>query len=434
MLKVAKFGGTSLCDAAQIKKVLNIINADQARRIIVVSAPGKRNSHDQKITDLFKEWHRLQTMELPTRIVSDVIFDRFDWIISGLGIDFDISEALKDIQNAIAGGASEDYAASRGEYLNGLIVAQALNCAFIDPADYLLFHPRGHYLSARQSLRNALLQHDRVVVPGFYGATAAREIKTFSRGGSDITGAIIAEAVSADVYENWTDVSGLLMADPRIVENPQGVASLSHRELRELTYMGANVFHEEATLPVRRAGIPINIKNTNEPEHSGTMVVSESTPETERLITGIAGRKNFSVITIEKTMMNQEIGFIRKILAVLESHGISIEHVPGGIDTVSIIVGNADLAEKTDEVVREINNVCQPESVTVQPNLAMIAIVGRNMIHTPGVAARVFTAIAKAGINTRLINQGSSELNIIVGVDNAMYEDTIRAIYAEFVK
>lgn len=434
MLKVAKFGGTSLCDAEQIKKVLTIIDADQDRRIIVVSAPGKRDQHDQKITDLFKEWHRLQTMELPTRIVSDVIHDRFERIVVGIGLNFNTWDILNEIQTTISAGASADYAASRGEYLCALIVANALNCAFVDPADYLLFDPRGRYLYPRQSLRTALLQDKRVVVAGFYGATVDGEIKTFSRGGSDVTGAIVAAAADASVYENWTDVSGLLMADPRIVVNPRTIASLSYRELRELSYMGASVFHEEATFPVRLAGIPINIKNTNEPDHPGTMIVGENVTQTMGVITGIAGRKNFSVITVEKDLMNQEIGFVRKLLTVLESHGISIEHVPGGIDTVSIIVDNTELAEKTDEVVHEINNVCQPESVTVQPNLAMIAIVGRNMIHTPGVAARVFTAIAKAGINTRLINQGSSELNIIIGVDNAVYEETIRAIYAEFVK
>jgi len=435
-MKVSKFGGTSLADADQIRKVLAIIQSDPERKIIVVSAPGKRSSEDQKITDLLYEWHRLRELRLSSDEIRPIVQDRFAKIILDLGIKFDLEVEMTEISQRIAEGATVDYAASRGEYLIGKIVAVALGYKFVDPATYIRFDRWGRYEKSEGHIRLALpLRGMRVVIPGFYGSMPDGSIKTFSRGGSDITGAIVAAAIGAEIYENWTDVSGLLMVDPRVVENPKKIKTVTYREMRELAYMGANVFHEEAMFPVQDAKIATSIRNTNDPEDDGTcIVVGGEVLENKDIITGIAGRKDFTVIRIEKKMMNQEVGFARKILSILESEGISFEHMPSGIDTLSVIIDERQLGQKLDGVLNGIWEICLPDGVVVDNKIAMIAVVGREMAYTPGVAARVFTALAEEGINVRMINQGSSEISIIIGVKNDDYEGAIRAIYRAFVK
>lgn len=429
-MKVSKFGGSSLADANQIKKALAIIQADPERAYIVVSAPGKRNPLDEKITDLFSDWHARH--QPSARQAKDIIAARYAEIVSELGISFDIAGELTEIEFKIDHGASRDYAISRGEYLNAKIIALALNFDFVDAESCIFFYGEGKPLKNDAKIRE-MIEGRRVVIPGFYGVTPSGEVRTFSRGGSDITGAIIARAMGAKLYENWTDVSGLLMADPRIVHQPKQIHSITYRELRELTYMGANVFHEEAMFPVQEAGITTNIRNTNNPGDSGTYIVNKDIYGDKGSIVGIAGRKNFTVITVEKTMMNQQVGFVRRMLTVLEENEISFEHMPSGIDTLSIIIDDKQLDGKLEKVVRQIKLECSPDTLEVYPNMAMIAVVGRAMVHVPGMAAKVFTAVANERINIRMINQGSSEISIIIGVENDDYENTVRAIYKTFV-
>lgn len=427
-MKVSKFGGTSLADADHIKKVIAIVQSDPERRYVVVSAPGKRGIDDRKITDLLYEWHQKKC-----QLSRQIIGTRYAVIIRELGIEFDLENELDMIKRKILEGASSDYVASRGEYLTGKILAAALGYRFIDPATCIFFDNEGRYVKSDDLLRS-VLQGQQAVIPGFYGSMPDGSIKTFSRGGSDITGAIIASAMSAKIYENWTDVSGLLMADPRVVESPRKIDVVTYRELRELSYMGANVFHEEAMFPVQEARVATNIRNTNNPDDIGTFIVVEGVErENENIITGIAGRKNFTVITVEKKMMNQEVGFVRRILAVLEANNISFEHMPSGIDTLSIIIDDKQLDGKLEKVLGEIQEDCSPDTIEAFPNMAMIAIVGQAMVHTPGVAARVFAVLAKERINIRMINQGSSELSIIIGIENDDYENAVRVIYGAFV-
>lgn len=432
-MKVSKFGGTSLADAYQIRKVLAIVQSDPERRCIVVSAPGKRDPQDQKVTDLLYEWHRVHALRLSSNEIQQIIATRYAEIVRDLGIEFDFERELANIILEIYKGASSDYVASRGEYLNGKIVAMALGYEFIDPATCIYFDRHGRYLKADDLIRSAL-QGRGAVIPGFYGSQLDGSIKTFPRGGSDITGAIVARAIGADLYENWTDVSGLLMADPRVVKHPNKIETVTYSELRELSYMGADVFHEEAMFPVQDAGIPTCIRNTNNPSDSGTSIVSDTNRhDDESLITGIAGRKNFTVIAVAKAMMNQQVGFVRRILTVLEANGISFEHMPSGIDTLSIIIDDRQLNGKLDRVLDEIKAECSPDTIETYPHMAMVAIVGQAMAHRPGVAAKVFAALAGERINIRMINQGSSEISIIIGVENADYECAIRAIYRAFV-
>jgi len=432
-MKVSKFGGTSLADANQIRKVLAIVQSDPERQFVVVSAPGKRNPQDRKITDLLYEWQRHQALRLSSDEIRQIVEARYAEIIRDLGIKFDLETELEEIGRRILEGASSDYAASRGEYLSGKIIAAALGYKFVDPATCISFDKQGRYEKSDNRLR-PVLQGRKVVIPGFYGSMPDGSIKTFSRGGSDITGAIVAEAMGAKVYENWTDVSGLLMADPRVVDGPRKIEIVTYRELRELSYMGANVFHEEAIFPVQEAGIATNIRNTNDPSDVGTYIVAERNVEKSgNLITGVAGRKNFTVITVEKKM-NQEVGFVRRILTVLETNSISFEHMPSGIDTLSIIIDDRQIDGKLEKILSEIRESCSPDTIEVYPHMAMIAIVGQAMAHTPGVAAKVFAALAKEGINIRMINQGSSEISIIIGIENDDYENAVRAIYGAFVR
>ncbi|MEE1357205.1 MAG: aspartate kinase [Clostridia bacterium] len=435
-MKVVKFGGSSLADAQQFKKVAQIIKAEPSRRYVVPSAPGKRFSSDIKVTDMLYQCYDKAKAGEDIKAAFSAIRERYNSIISDLELELDLSNEFDYIESAFKHHPGRDYAASRGEYLNGIILAKYLGYDFIDAAKAIFFKDDGSFDSEKTNtiLSEMLKEHTHAVVPGFYGSMPNGTIKTFSRGGSDITGSIVARAVNADLYENWTDVSGFLMADPRLIENPKAIDVITYRELRELSYMGAGVLHEDAIFPVRYAGIPINIKNTNAPHDKGTMIVASSDfYNYETVITGIAGKTGFSIINIEKDMMNSEIGFGRKILSVLEENGISFEHLPSGIDTMCVIVANSELENKKDAVISDICKAVNPDSVSIESGLALIATVGRGMISAKGTAARIFRAAAAKGVNIRMIDQGSSEINVIIGVEEKDYSRAISAIYDEFV-
>ena len=435
-IKVVKFGGSSLADAQQFEKVAQIIKAEPSRRYVVPSAPGKRFSSDIKVTDMLYQCYDKAKAGEDIKAAFSAIRERYNSIISDLELELDLSNEFDYIESAFKHHPGRDYAASRGEYLNGIILAKYLGYDFIDAAKAIFFKDDGSFDSEKTNtiLSEMLKEHTHAVVPGFYGSMPNGTIKTFSRGGSDITGSIVARAVNADLYENWTDVSGFLMADPRLIENPKAIDVITYRELRELSYMGAGVLHEDAIFPVRYAGIPINIKNTNAPHDKGTMIVASSDfYNYETVITGIAGKTGFSIINIEKDMMNSEIGFGRKILSVLEENGISFEHLPSGIDTMCVIVANSELENKKDAVISDICKAVNPDSVSIESGLALIATVGRGMISAKGTAARIFRAAAAKGVNIRMIDQGSSEINVIIGVEEKDYSRAISAIYDEFV-
>lgn len=439
--KVCKFGGSSLASAEQIVKAQRIVEADADRRYVVPSAPGKRSDDDRKITDLLYLCHESAEQGVAFDEAFGIIAERFRGIAGALEVELDLDALLDKVKAGIVeqakAGRGPDYAASRGEYLNGRILAGRLGCAFVDAAEVIFFNSAGRLDETKtyQTLGARLAGEQRAVVPGFYGSDPDGNVKTFSRGGSDVTGAIVARAVNAAVYENWTDVSGLLMTDPRVVENPETIETLTYRELRELSYMGASVLHPEAVFPVRHAGIPVNIRNTNAPDHPGTRIVAGDidTP-TKHPITGIAGRKDFTIIHLEKALMNEAIGYGEQVLGVLRRNGISFEHMPSGIDTLSMVVADNELDGKLDTVLDELRRDLEPDAVEVDPDLALIATVGRSMKTKPGMAASLFSALAKADVNIRMIDQGSSELNIIVGVNKKHFETALRAIYAAFVK
>ena len=435
MKKVVKFGGSSLASAEQFEKVGNIIRADKDRRFVVPSAPGKRFDGDTKVTDML---YRCYDMAEAGEDFSDqlaAIKERYDEIITGLKLDFSLAEDFSVIEENFKEKAGRDYAASRGEYLNGKIMAAYLGYEFIDAAQVIRFDEDGAFEPelTNKLMAKKLASCENGVIPGFYGACADGTVKTFSRGGSDITGSVVARAMKADLYENWTDVSGFLVTDPRIVENPEPVDLITYRELRELSYMGASVLHEEAIFPVRKAGIPINIRNTNHPEDKGTMIVSTTSKKSKFTITGIAGKKGFVAVTIDKDMMNSQIGFCRKVLQVFEENGISIEHMPSGIDTMCIFVHQDEFQEHEQIVLSGIQRAVEPDNVEIQTDLALIAVVGRSMIEARGTAGRIFSALAHAHINCKMIDQGSSELNIIIGVKNEDFETAIKAIYDIFI-
>lgn len=436
-IKTVKFGGSSLADAAQFRRVGEIVRADSARRYVIASAPGKRTPDDIKVTDML---YRCYEMARAREDITDYfakIAERYNAIIRDLGLNYDIAGELAYICDGINHHTGRDFAASRGEYLSSLILAKYLKYDFIDAESVIFFQENGSFDAekTREELRKELKKHERAVIPGFYGVMPNGTIRTFSRGGSDITGSIVAEAAEAELYENWTDVSGCLMADPRIVENPRPIRTVTYRELRELSYMGASVLHEEAIFPVRAAGIPINIRNTNDADAPGTMIVAGTSEyDAKTVITGIAGKKGFSVISVEKDLMNSEIGFARKMLDVLEDNGISFEHLPSGVDTMSVIVASSELEGRREKLIASINRACRPDSIVCEDGLALLAVVGRGMVKARGTAARVFDAISGAGVNIRMIDQGSSELNIIVGVEEKDFERALRAIYREFVK
>ena len=433
---VTKFGGSSLADGEHFGKVKNIISENSNRRYVIPSAPGKRNSSDFKVTDLLYLCHAHVQSSIPLDDVFNLISNRYASIVTELDLSLDINHYLSIIKNDIENGASLDYAASRGEYLNGIILANYLNIDFIDAKDVIKFNNYGtlDINETYTKLNSVLSSHERAVIPGFYGSDSNGNIVIFSRGGSDVTGALVAASINADLYENWTDVSGFLMADPRIVNNPKKIKTITYSELRELSYMGASVLHEDAVFPVRSQGIPINIKNTNTPEDEGTLIVNSKSIEDTTTITGIAGRRDFTVISIEKAMMNTELGFCRKVLSVLEQNNISFENMPSGIDTVCLVISDSNLKNKTNLVVEEITRCCNPDSIVVHPNMALIATVGTGMAHSPGVASQIFTALAEANINIRMIDQGSSEINILVGIENDDFEKGINSIYNTFNK
>ena len=426
-----KFGGSSLADAACIRGAEAIIRADPERRFIVPSAPGKRSPDDRKITDLLYAWHSMAQQGLDASEPEEIIADRFSGLAAALGVQFDIQGHLDEIASQVLAFETPDYMASRGEYLNGRLMAELLEARFIDPADYIKFDEVGNLDPATYELLTGALEGDGLfVVPGFYGSTPTGEIKTFSRGGSDITGAIVARASGSRLYENWTDVSGFRMADPRIVCDAKRIEEITYQELRELAYMGATVLHDEAIFPVREPGIPIHIRDTKDPESPGTLIVARR--RAEHPVCGIAGQAGFTMINIEKTFMNKERGFGLRVLQVLEEFDVNWEHMPTGIDAISLIVKDQELKGKGQAIVSAIEKRCAPDQVYLTPGLAMIATVGQGMNHHVGVAARLCGAIAKAGINLRVIDQGSSEMNIIIGVEQEDLDGAVRAIYEAF--
>ena len=433
--KVVKFGGSSLASAEQFRKSADIIKSEASRRFVVPSAPGKRFPKDTKVTDLLLScYDRAAAGEDFSREFADIV-SRYDDIINGLGLATDLSAEYSAIKQRLSEGTTRDYIASRGEYLNALILSEYIGYDFLDAAEVIFFDADGRFDASRTDriMSERLAGAKNAVIPGFYGSMPDGSIKTFSRGGRDITGAIVARAVMADIYEHWTDVSGFLMCDPRIVENPHPIKIITYRELRELSYMGATVLHEESIFPVKLAGIPINIRNTNRPSDIGTMIVTSTDKyRTDDIITGIAGKKGFSVIRIEKDMMNQETGFGMKVLKVFSDLGVSFEHLPSGIDTMCVIINRDDISGREREILSSISRAVNPDNIDYEPSLALIAVVGRNMAGMPGTAARIFTSLAREGINIRMIDQGSSELNIIIGVDESAFEHAIRTIYDEF--
>jgi len=436
MKKVVKFGGSSLASAEQFEKVGNIIKADSSRRFVVPSAPGKRFSADTKVTDMLYACYNLAEEGKDFKKQLADIKARYEEIIDGLKLTLSLDEEFKIIEKDFKAKAGSNYAASRGEFLNGKIMAAYLGYTFVDPADYIFFTEEGEFDAEKtnDALGEKLMKLENAVVPGFYGSLPDGKVKTFSRGGSDITGSIVARAIHADIYENWTDVSGFLIADPRIIKNPESIETITYKELRELSYMGASVLHEDAIFPVRKEGIPINIRNTNAPEDKGTWIVESTCQKSKYVITGIAGKKGFCAINIDKDMMNSEIGFGRKVLNVFEDNGISFEHVPSGIDTLTVFVHQDEFMDKEQQVVSGIHRLAKPDTIDIEADLALIAVVGRGMKSTRGTAGRIFSALAHADINIKMIDQGSSELNIIIGVRNDDFEAAIKAIYDIFVE
>lgn len=440
MKKVVKFGGSSLASAEQFKKVGKIIRKEESRKYVVPSAPGKRTPDDTKVTDMLYSCYGIAILdhdeyeeEVEKQLLA--IKARYDEIIQGLGLSISLDDEFKTIRTNFSRKIGRDYAASRGEYLNAIVMAAYLGYEFIDAADVIKFDEDGNFDSEKTDaiLSARLAKTERAVIPGFYGAMPDGRIKTFSRGGSDVTGSIVAKAVHAEMYENWTDVSGFLIADPRVVKNPKSIDVITYRELRELSYMGASVLHEDAIFPVRKEGIPINIRNTNAPEDKGTLIVEDTCRKPRFVITGVAGKKDFASITVEKAMMNSEVGFCKKVLEVFEENDISIEHMPSGIDTMTIFVHQDEFEEKEQKVIAGIHRAVEPDFLELESDLALIAVVGRGMRATRGTSGRIFSALAHANVNVKMIDQGSSELNIIIGVRNHDFSIAINAIYDIFV-
>jgi len=436
MSKVVKFGGSSLADATQFQKVYDIIQSDKERRFVVPSAPGKRFKEDTKVTDLlYKAYNTTNKSEFHATF--EEIKARYQDIIDGLKLDISLDNEFQIIQDNFEKKLGEDYAASRGEYLNGMLLAHYLGFEFIDAKDVIFIDEHGNYDIEMTDpiLSEKLANVEYAVIPGFYGSLndGTQTIKAFSRGGSDVTGSIVAKNGKVDLYENWTDVSGFLIADPRIIKNPAVIQTITYKELRELSYMGASVLHENSVFPVRKEGIPINIKNTNSPTDPGTLIVESTCHKPAHVITGIAGKKGFATVMIEKDMMNSEIGFGRRVLQVFEDHQLSFEHIPSGIDTMTVIVNTDEFIDKEQDILAGIHRAVQPDSIVLESDLALIAVVGRGMKASRGTAARIFNALAQKNINIKMIDQGSSELNIIIGVRNCYFNQAVKAIYNEFI-
>ena len=436
MKKIVKFGGSSLANAEQFQKVGEIIRSDESRRYVVPSAPGKRFDGDTKVTDLLYKCYNTAVEGEDFIPILQEIKGRYYEIIRGLNLDLSLEDEFAQIEADFKAQAGTDYAASRGEFLNGKVMAAYLGYEFVDAADVIRFDKNGN-LDAEKTdrlLSKKLAKCEHAVIPGFYGAGEDGKVKTFSRGGSDVTGSLVAKAIKADLYENWTDVSGFLVTDPRIVKNPEVIESITYRELRELSYMGATVLHEDAIFPVRKAGIPINIRNTNAPEDKGTLIVESTCRQPRYTITGIAGTDGFVSVTVEKAMMNSEVGFCRKVLEVFEENDISIEHMPSSIDAMTVILETAQLEGKREQIMTELRKRVNPDTLEIEDGIALMAVVGHGMYRTRGVAARIFAALAHARVNVKMIDQGSSELNIIVGVTEEDFEQAIRCVYDMFVK
>lgn len=429
---VAKFGGSSLADAGQFKKVADIIKADPCRKYIVASAPGKRFGDDIKVTDMLYSCYEQARSGNSFEGELKNIRSRYEDIVKGLGVDFDLNSEFETIGQHLSSAPEKDYMASRGEYLNSKILAAYLGFGFVDAADCVCFDENGHLDDDKTDDRfwETLKDREYVVVPGFYGSMPDGTIHTFSRGGSDITGSLIARAIKADMYENWTDVSGMLSADPRIVKDPRPIESISYRELRELSYMGASVMHESAVFPVRKANIPLNIRNTNRPEDRGTIISAEM-PRIPRKykVAGIAGKKGFSAVLVETPSMNEEVGFGAHLLEIFARHNVSFEHLPTGIDTMSVVVHKDEFDKARNEILDDISNELNPESLYVEDGLALVAVVGMGMAYSRGTAARITRALADSRVNIKMIDQGSTEINMIFGVDEADYEVAINSIY-----
>ena len=435
MKKVVKFGGSSLASAEQFKKVGNIIMSDPDRKYVIPSAPGKRFTKDTKVTDLLYRCYEAAVSGEDFSETLNQIKERYNEIIQGLGLDLSLDDEFSVIETSFKNKEGKDYAASRGEYLNGIIMAKYLDYEFVDPVNYIFFSENGRLNQEKtyKNLGKKLAKTERAVIPGFYGCGVDGKVQTFSRGGSDVTGSIVAKAVIADIYENWTDVSGVLVADPRIIENPKPIDTVTYKELRELSYMGASVLHEDAIFPVRTEGIPINIRNTNRPEDKGTFIVESTCVKPEYTITGIAGKKGFVSITIEKDMMNSQVGFGRKVLEAFEKEGVSFEHMPSGIDTLTVFVHQDEFQQKEQAVLANLHRSVHPDAIEMEGDLSLVAVVGRGMKATRGTAGRIFSALAHANVNVKMIDQGSSELTIIIGVQDKDFETAIKAIYDIFV-
>lgn len=431
-MKVCKFGGTSMSSAETIKKVADILLSDKDRRFVIVSAPGKRYKEDIKITDTLYECFDKKGVDCEKLFLT--VAERFNNLVKDLELNIDLEPILSEYKAKINTAKKSDSIVAMGEHLSAYIFATYIGWDFIDAREIIKFDSKGEFNSeyTNDIARKVLLSHEHAVIPGFYGIDTANHTVVFSRGGSDVTGSIVSRAVNAEVYENWTDVSGCYVADPRIVENPKIIKYISYKELRELSYMGATVIHPDSVFPVRKAGIPINIRNTFDPTKAGTMIVPVLT-EHERLVTGIAGKKNFTSILIEKDKMNNEVGFARKLLSVLEHYDVSFEHLPSGIDTMTVVISDTELGGRLQNLLRDIRNAVSPDNIEIQENLSLIATVGHGMSFKPGTAARLFSALSRYGINIRMIDQGSSELNIIVAVSNDDYEKAVNAIYEEFI-
>ncbi len=432
----AKFGGTSLADASQIRKAAEIIKSNPEIKYVVASAPGKRFKDDIKVTDLlyscYSEFAKGDEF-FPTLVK---IKQRYEEIIRELGVTFDISAEIDTIEQTLKKYPPADYLASRGEYLNSKIIADFLGWTFVDAAEVIFFDENGHFDGEKTFMTvNAKLRDiPNAVVPGFYGSMPDGRIKTFSRGGSDVTGSIVARSTQSDIYENWTDVNGMLSADPRIVNNPLPIEYITYTELRELSYMGASVLHEDAVFPVRKAGIPINIRNTNAPDAKGTLIAASLPKDVKRRpVTGIAGRKGFTSVRVEKSQMNGQTGFGARLLYIFSRNGVPFEHCPTGIDTISVVVNSSAFDLRRDDILREIKNELSPDFITIEKNLAVIAVVGEGMVSARGTAAKVFSSLADAGVNIRMIDQGSDELNIIIGVDESDYETSVKALYSSMI-
>lgn len=437
-MKVVKFGGSSMADAGQYRKIRDILLNDPERRVVVVSAAGKRFKGDHKLTDLLYLCHAHTQYGVDCSAIFEMIRSRYLDIRDELGIKLELEGEFDELKKRLdAGAVSQDELASRGEYFSAKLMAAYLGFQFVDAADWIKFNYDGSVDKEKSyAALKAMFVGYGVVIPGFYGTMPDGRIRTFSRGGSDITGALAAAALDADVYENWTDVSGILMADPRIVDDPQTIPEVTYDELRELSYSGAQVLHEGTIFPVREKNIPLNIRNTNAPDDPGTMIKErfEQDSDPHRFITGITGKKDFTIISLSKRGLSSEVGYLRKVLSVFERHNISIDYVPNGIDNVSVVLPTDAVAPELYTILGEIQQELKPDSLMIHDRIAVVAAVGRKMAFRPGISGQIFATLGEAGINIRMINQGPDELNIIFGVDNRDFAQAIRVLYNSFVK